>query len=183
MDTRKGDWMQTYTGRQFWPLDPRPDDVDIDDIAHALGNLCRYNGHCRAFYSVAEHSVLVAERASPPNKLAALLHDAAEAYLCDLPRPVKRSVSGYAEAEEAVERAIAAKFGVPHPWPAEVKDLDNRILHDEKAQLMRPEPAPWRLPGEPLGVTLHLWRPKAAAAHFKLMFYRLVNGAPQSWLA
>ncbi len=176
MHARKGDWMQTYTGRQFWPLDPRPEDIDIHDIAHALANLCRYNGHCTRFYSVAEHSVIVAGRASPENKIAALLHDAAEAYLCDLPRPVKRSVDGYAEAEERVERAIAEKFGVTYPWPPEVKDLDNRILHDEKAQLMRPAPAEWNLPGAPLGVVVQGYAPKAAEAVF-LMEFRRYGGA------
>jgi len=163
---RKGDWIQTYTGKQFWPLDPRPEDVDIKDIARSLSMQCRYNGHCARFYSVAEHSVLVARQASPKNRLAALLHDAAEAYLCDLPRPVKHSVSGYAEAEAAVERAIAERFGVTWPWPDEVKYLDTCILHDEKAQLMRPEPAPWRLPGEPLGVRVECWSPERARTEF-----------------
>ena len=167
---RKGDWTQTYTGKQFWPLDPRPEDIDINDIAHSLSMQCRYNGHCARFYSVAEHSVLVARQASPKNRMAALLHDAAEAYLCDLPRPVKHSVSGYAEAEAAVELAIAERFGVTWPWPDEVKRIDNCILHDEKAQLMANGPA-WNLPGEPLGVRVECWSPERARLEFMSAFH------------
>ena len=72
---RKGNWMQTFTGRQFWPADPRADEIDIRDIAHALSMQCRYAGHCTQFYSVAEHCVLLAN-AIPEQKLWALLHDA-----------------------------------------------------------------------------------------------------------
>jgi hypothetical protein len=77
--SRRGDWMQTFTGRRFWPLDPRGEDVLIEDIAHALSLLTRYGGHCTRFYSVAEHSVLLARAATPENALWLLLHDASEA--------------------------------------------------------------------------------------------------------
>ena len=69
VSARKGDWMQTYTGRQFWPIDPRANEVHIEDIAHALSMMCRYNGHCRTFYSVAEHSVLVSQHVPPEHAL------------------------------------------------------------------------------------------------------------------
>jgi hypothetical protein len=170
---RVGDWIQTFTGRQFWPLDPRADEIDIADIAHSLSMQCRYNGHCKRFYSVAEHSVQVCWSASPANKLVALLHDAGEAYLCDLPRPVKRSVTGYKEAEVVVERAIAERFGTPHPSPAEVHDLDARICLDERAQIMVTPPAPWGEPFasmKPIGVTLHCWPPEIAEKWFLHMF-------------
>ena len=71
-DGRKGGWIQTYTGRQFWPMDPRSHEVFIEDIAHSLSMMCRYAGHCERFYSVAEHSILLARHVSYENKLAAL---------------------------------------------------------------------------------------------------------------
>lgn len=72
----KGDWMQTYTGRRFWPLDPVAGDIEIMDIAHALSNQCRYAGHTRFHYSVAQHSVQVSENVAPEHALWGLLHDA-----------------------------------------------------------------------------------------------------------
>ena len=82
---RRGGWIQTYTGRQFWPLDPRIEDIDIHDIAHALSHQCRYSGHCLRFYSVAEHSVLLSHHVAGEHMLWALLHDAWEAYLAAIP--------------------------------------------------------------------------------------------------
>jgi hypothetical protein len=88
---RRGDWMQTFTGRAFYPLDPRPEDIDPVDIAHALSLICRYGGHSSRFYSVAEHCVLMSHAVAPEHALWALLHDATEAYLGDMIRPLKRS--------------------------------------------------------------------------------------------
>jgi 5'-deoxynucleotidase YfbR-like HD superfamily hydrolase len=111
---RVGNWSQTFTGLQFWPCDPRREDVRVEDIAHALALQCRFAGHCRVPYSVAEHSVRVAEwvwdetsgdrRAS----LAALLHDASEAYCVDVPRPLKPYLTGYREIEHGVMHVIEA---------------------------------------------------------------------------
>lgn len=171
---RRGDWMQTYTGRQFWPIDPRPEDLSIIDIAHALSLLCRYNGHCTKFYSVAEHSVLMAGFASPENALCALLHDAAEAYLSDVPRPAKRFLANYKSFEHQINECVAHRFGLPYPWPQEVIELDNRILADEKEQIMAPAPADWHLPLPPLGVHLPCYAPADAEALFLSTFNRLV---------
>jgi hypothetical protein len=93
-ETRLGNWMQTQFGNQFWPLDPRPEDFDIKEIASALGKACRYAGHCFGFYSVAEHSVLVSQIVPPEFALTALMHDATEAYLVDIPRPLKPYLTG-----------------------------------------------------------------------------------------
>lgn len=172
---RAGDWMQTYTGRQFWPLDPRPDEVCIEDIAHALSQLCRYAGHCLSFYSVAQHSVLISLHCRPEHALWGLLHDAAEAYICDLPRPVKRSIQQYKEIERDVERAVAERFGLPWPMPPEVKDIDNRILFDEREQLMAPPPRPWRLYGPPLGIAIEPMPPTAAKAAFLDRYHSLLT--------
>jgi hypothetical protein len=175
MTERRGDWMQTFTGRAFWPLDPRPDEVEIADIAHALAHQCRYAGHCRRFYWVAEHSVLLARAVAPEHRLWALLHDAAEAYLVDLPRPVKRQVIGYATAEAAVMLAICARFNLPAEMPLEVHEADGRMLHDESAQNMAAPPIPWNMPGMPLGVTLEFWPPARAEVEFMTLFDRLTG--------
>src|SRR5262245_47792896 len=98
-ELRLGDWMQTVGGTQFWPLDPRPHEFDINHIAHALGNMCRFNGHCRRFYSVAEHCVLVSRACSAANALWGLLHDMSEAYIADVIRPVKPHLSNYKSIE------------------------------------------------------------------------------------
>lgn len=167
---RKGGWVQTYTGRQFWPLDPRPEDVCIDDIAHALSLTCRFSGHCDAFYSVAQHSVLVAQHVYPENQLAAILHDASEAYIADIPRPVKPYLDGYAEIEARIEKVVAQRFGATYPWPDEVKAVDTRILGDEQKCLMGTPPADWCLPLPPLGIEVTPWAPSFARAAFISMF-------------
>lgn len=173
---RKGDWIQTFSGRQFWPLDPKPEDFDVVDIAHALGQLCRFNGHCVRFYSVAEHSVHIARQAPASLKLTALLHDAAEAYLADVPRPVKRFLVGYADLEHGIEQALAIRYGLSWPWAAEIRELDNRMLATEKAQAMAPEPAPWAPSGEPLTVELEFWPSWRADVRFRDMAKVLLNG-------
>lgn len=167
---RAGDWMMTYTQRQFWPLDPRAEDVCIEDIAHALANTCRYNGHSRRFYSVAEHSVLMADRFSPDQYMAryALMHDSPEAYLGDIIRPLKPFLTGFAEVEEKVERVIFNRFGLVDSIPPEVKAADARILTDERDALFDPEEAErlgWRA-GPKLGVTILFLDPDEAEAMF-----------------
>ncbi|MFT4099281.1 MAG: phosphohydrolase [Rhodoblastus sp.] len=166
---RRGDWIQTFTGRQFWPLDPRPEDVDIRDIAHALAHQCRYAGHCLRFYSVAEHSILLAQVVSPAAAFAALMHDAAEAYLVDLPRPIKRSMPDYVAAEERVLAAILRAVGLDF-IPNEVHAADRRILSDEAAQNMAPAPAPWSTAAAAFGVRLLYLAPEAAEARFLRCF-------------
>lgn len=156
---RRGAWMQTFTGRQYWPLDPRPEDVSATDIAHHLSMICRYCGACLRFYSVAEHSVGVLhvvtehlKRVHMPLKFGlvtrryAALHDAPEAYCHDLIRPIKRSINGYDEIEALNAVAIGAAFDFPAPDPVTieiVKAADNAMLLAEQAQLMVPAPAKW----------------------------------------
>lgn len=168
---RKGDWMQTRSGRQFWPLDPRPEEIHIEDIAGALSKLCRYGGQSLRFYSVAEHCVHVANAAPVGRKLEALLHDASEAYLSDVIRPIKSHLSNYLEIEAGLERAIAQRFGLAHPWSDQVKRLDTAILADERDQVMAPPPVAWPQTTEPpLGVTLHCWSPGWAEKEFMAAF-------------
>src|SRR4030066_897027 len=132
---RKGDWIQTWSGRQFWPLDPRPEEIFIDDIAHALGNICRFTGHCLDFYSVAEHCLHVSMWDDPEFALIGLLHDASEAYLCDIPRPVKPYIMVYKELENAIERSIFERFGIGadvfSKGAENVKRIDSAMLATE----------------------------------------------------
>lgn len=145
MTARIGDWIQTYTGRKFWPLDPRPEDIAVEDIAHALSMKCRFTGHCREFYSVAQHSCLVAsllDEAGADVKTTAwgLLHDAAEAYLPDVARPIKKDLVGFGDLEARVLRAIAQRYGLPPEIPHGVKYFDTVMLLKEKQDVMPPGP-------------------------------------------
>lgn len=166
--------MQTFTGRQFWPIDPRPDEVHIEDIAHALSNTCRYAGHCKRFYSVAEHSVLVSRAVGEEDALWGLLHDASEAYLADVVKPAKRFIPGYVEAEARLMKAICERFKLPLECPERVKACDEAILGDELAAVMGPEPKSWMLERYPLGVKIECWDPEEAKARF-LERYVILN--------
>lgn len=113
---RVGDWMQVFSGGKFYPLDPRPSEVHLVDIANALARICRFGGHCvLPHYSVAQHSVIVASLVPTGFRRVALLHDAAEAYVGDVIRPIKRSADfapAFAAVERQVARAIGARFDI-----------------------------------------------------------------------
>lgn len=138
----RGDWFYTHSGIKFYMLDPRVEDIDIHDIAHSLSHICRYGGHCPSFYSVARHSYYVALALKEYGKelaLYGLLHDAAEAYIGDMIRPLKYSpgLEAYREAEDKVMAVICEKFGLPKEQPSEVKLMDDRIMMAEKRDLIR----------------------------------------------
>lgn len=194
-------WMQTYSGKQFWPLAPRVQDVELEDIAHALSNICRFNGHCKRFYSVAEHSLLVlgeVRRMIARGKVTehprllklALLHDAAEAYLGDIIRPVKHGLVfefigddaclPFNRAEAEVRRVILAALGA-NAYTLEEQDLsgghweavckaDAVLLATEARDLMEAPPAPWEKlppPAEEIYIGSNIeyataWAPQAA---------------------
>ncbi|GHC61743.1 hypothetical protein [Limoniibacter endophyticus] len=177
--TRTTEWIQTFLGGQFWPMEPRAEDVHIEDIAHALSMECRYNGHCIRFYSVAEHSVHLAEYlyalGLPASTcLWALLHDAPEAYIRDIARPVKPYLVGYSEAEARLMSVIAERFGLPAEMPAIVKEVDSRIIGDERVN-MAPCVAEWEDTGHALGIKIECWKPDEAKRRF-LNFYRVLSG-------
>jgi hypothetical protein len=166
-------WIQTYTGRKFCPLEPRAEDVFLEDIAHALSNQCRFSGHCEDFYSVAQHSVLVAlcvERRGHGTMAtaAALLHDASEAYLVDVPRPIKPHLVGYKAIEDAVMAQVAVRFGIMPEWFTSnvIKGADERLLATEARDLMRPAPEHWGLLRPPLDEKIIPWQPSMAKRMF-----------------
>jgi len=168
-------WIQTLQGLKIYPADPKPEQIVIGDIAGALSKMCRYNGHCKLFYSVAEHCVLVASKVSDTYKLEALMHDASEAYIADIARPVKPLLTNYGEIEDRLMRVIAAKYDFNWPLPSEVKDLDTAILRDEREQIMTPmmvPPSAWGDTREGLGVEIKFWEPCKAEYEFLTAFYR-----------
>lgn len=142
---RQGDWMQVNSGARFYPLDVRPEDINPRDIAHALSLLCRYGGHVDRFYSVAEHCVLMSEVVAPEFALHALLHDATEAYVVDVPRPVKRYLTNYQNIEDDVWLAITEHFGIDPRLPLEVTEADNRIILTERNALMSNAEKRWAM--------------------------------------
>ncbi|CCH02045.1 putative protein yfdR [Fibrella aestuarina BUZ 2] len=171
--TRTGPYIQTYTGKRYYPIDPRPDDIDIEDIAHALSNICRFTGHTRQFYSVAQHSVLVSRQVDPEHKLAALLHDASEAYLTDLSRPVKRipALMYYEHLETLAMTAIAQKLGFTYPVHPSIKVADERMLFTEKRDLLTP--MDWGYEVEPYPDIVDPWSPDEAEGAFLGYFLHL----------
>lgn len=172
MDKRKGDWIQTYSGIKFYPLDPRPEEVNIQDIAHSLSMMCRYAGHSLRFYSVAEHCCHIYDYLKRPAvKRWGLLHDASEAFLVDVPRPIKSYLSGYKEAERSVMLAVAQAFGLNPDEPAEVKEADCRILVDEMDQNMFLGSKILGDELQPLGVKLEYWEPEQGKKEFLKRFW------------
>lgn len=130
---------ELYSGKLFDIVKPTPDQIELKDIAHSLSNICRFNGHCKEFYSVAQHSVVVASISPYEHKLAALMHDASEAYLCDLPTPIKRGVKLgkiYKEFEAKVEDVIADCFGFEYPYHESILYADSIALAAEALALM-----------------------------------------------
>ncbi len=174
---RFGDWMQTFTRRAFWPLDPHVDDVDPVDIAHALSMLCRYGGHVEAFYSVAEHSVLMSTKVPAKDALWALLHDAPEAYLGDMIRPLKLAMTEYQVVESRLMGVICDRFGLQPGFPAAVKEADTRILRDERDALQGTPVMPWTVLEDvpALGVPIAGWDPAYAKQRFLDRFTELTR--------
>lgn len=151
-------WIQTFTGKQFFPLEAHLEQIDLRDIAHALSLQCRFNGHCRSFYSVAEHSVRVSRAVEPEHALWGLLHDAGEAYMGDLPRPLKEQLPQFIAFEQQLLEIIAHRFDLPWPIPAPVVEADNRLLVTEARDLMAPPPASWGMEAiQPLAEPIEPW--------------------------
>ena len=122
-------WMTTFTGHRFYLTDPHADEIFIEDIAHALSQICRFTGHTSAFYSVAQHSVLVSQRCKEP--LQGLLHDAAETYIGDMARPLKQLLPQYKAIERLVEAAVAERFHLPDQLCPSVKEADTMVCFHE----------------------------------------------------
>lgn len=194
-------WIQTFTGKRIDPLNPRSEQIDPRDIAHALAMQCRFTGHTRYHYSIAQHTVLMVRLLSSqwpsaqplsqrwdlvpgPSRLATValgvaLHDASEAYLCDLARPVKHAdlMDGYRDAEIALDTAIALRFGVivDATMAEQIKRLDGAMLHREARALIAGDLEDWNLDrfGPPANVDIIPWTPVEAESALLAVFGRL----------
>ncbi len=143
-------------------------------IAHALSNLCRFTGHGRRFYSVAEHSVHVSRIVPPRWAFTALMHDAAEAFVGDIAKPLKVMLPDFAVIEDRVERALFERLGLPLPMPPEIKAADRAMLAVEQHAVMGNADQWHHTHGEaPAPVTIHFWTPEEARAHFLARYEEL----------
>ncbi len=155
----KTDWLQTFTGKKFFPLEPRIEDICIEDIAHSLSMQCRFAGHSKRFYSVAQHcnAMVNCWFSAPEDKeLAkyALLHDASEAYLSDIPRPLKYlpEFQFYRDAEKVLSEMIYVRFGLNPVEPEAIKRADWELLCEEamSPRIMSPLHPDWSARCDPL---------------------------------
>lgn len=181
---KKGGNFTTYTGIMFNPIDPIIDKINIKDIAQALSNICRFGGHVTEFYCVAQHSVYVSQLCDPKDALFGLLHDAAEAYIGDMVRPLKYtdSMQPFRDVEEHLEKTIAHRFGLTSGidtfMPASVKAADDVLVVAEALRLFNPKPK-WAL--DTLSIRPHpfqlqdIWSPKFAKSQFMLRFLELTG--------
>lgn len=162
------DYVCTFLGNRFYPLEPRIDQIDIEDIAHGLAYQCRFNGQTTRFYSVAQHSLMVATLVPPRLRLPALLHDAAEAYLGDMVKPLKRLFPEFSRLESGVLDLIGQRFSVDlRPQPA-IEKADLVALATEKRDLMPHSTEKWTsLTGiNPLPEAIDPWPPEEAKQRY-----------------
>jgi hypothetical protein len=163
----------------MWPLDPRADEIHLVDIVQALSNTCRFGGHCE-FYSVAQHSVLVSERCDARDALWGLLHDASEAYLGDIPGPIKRSsiFDRYRQIEASLQRVIVGKFGLDEVEPASVRVADKRMLATEMRDLIvgGVGHVDWLRQYTPYSERVVPWSPSEARQRFLARYEQLSSG-------
>lgn len=178
-EPRQEPWFQTFTGRTFYPLDPRPEDICIEDIAHSLALKCRFGGHCLRFYSVAEHSVNVSRYLPDPLKQWGLMHDAGEAYLCDIIRPIKSLFPAAVEMEAVIMECVARKFDLPPLTPqdkAKLKRIDNGMLLTEARDLMATPERRWdAIPVDPINIPINGLQWPIAEIQFLDTFEYLFN--------
>lgn len=166
----------TVSGQSFNFIDPASNVIRVTDIAHALAHVCRFSGHTREFYSVAQHSVLTSLIVPPEDALAALFHDATEAYIGDVSSPLKQLLPDYQAIEARLHADIFAKLGIPAELPASVKRADLILLATEQRDLIAPHDEEWsQLAGiEPLVCGINPLPPKLACALFLDRYRELV---------
>ena len=181
---RLGQAIQLGNGKQYRLLDPDPAVLDEKMIAHSLSQLCRFTGHSSKFYSVAEHCIIVseiiAEGSCPGYALEGLLHDASEAFVGDLSRPLKLLLreqgAMYDKVEELAQRAVAKRFGLEYPFPECVKVADNVALSTEKRDIMPKGGEKWFNMPEPRRARIEGLQPADAKRAWLRRFKELRRG-------
>lgn len=173
-------WIQLANGERYNFLTPTDKALTLQVVAHALGNICRFTGHCSKFYSVAEHSVHVSRIVPKQHALAGLVHDAQECIVGDCNRPLKNELPGYKAIEDANWKVFARFFGVAYELPKEVKLADNQMLLAEYQQIMVRNPKnPWNatwLDGVYAApVKVQCWSPTRARREFIKRFHEIVG--------
>jgi hypothetical protein len=174
---RDGPWVQTRSGRAYPLLAPTTEDICIEDIAYSLAGLPRYNAHAQRtadgrLYTVGQHSVLAAQIVEPAFRFEALMHDAAEAYVGDMIRPLRLCLPDFDLVEEITWLALTRKFGLPRTMSAEVKHADIVMLATEKRDLMGEPPRPWNV-GLPREERITIWNPIMTERAFLERFHEL----------
>lgn len=166
--------IQTYTGRYINFKTLAYNDYAIEDIAHSLSNMCRFTGHCKEFYSVAQHCVIASNNVADEYKLEALMHDAVEAYLGDVSSPLKELLPEYKQLEKNLYADIANYFGYPEKTSQTVKNIDLVMLATEKRDLMTDTPVKWGILDGivPLQEKIVPWCPNQAKSTFLETFRR-----------
>ncbi len=169
--------VSTKSGRRVAILNPSPSQIVIGDIAHGLAHQCRFNGQANKFYSVAQHSVLVASILPRELRLAGLLHDASEAYLGDVVQPLKDLLPEYQAIEVNFCQVLGVRFGVNLQHNDAIRHADLVVLATERRDLMPMDIADWSsIAGiTPLSRTIKPMSPEAASAEFMAMFFSLTN--------
>lgn len=167
----------TRSGFYFDFTSPEASVIVIEDIAHALANTCRFGGHTRDFYSVAQHCVMASYLVPEADRFAALMHDAAEAYVGDIPTPLKQLLPEFKRIEKRIEAAILNRFGLPEVMPVSVKRADLIMLATEQRDLMPPHDDVWEMirDVEPMKHRIRAWTPALAYECFLSRFRRLAQ--------
>lgn len=156
--------------------DMQSKNICIDDIAHALSMLCRFNGHTNHFYSVAQHSVVVSENVlqMPHRAMQGLLHDATEAYIGDMPAPLKRLIPSFKDFEDSLWKVIADKYSMPHELHPDIHRVDKRACLTEARDLMGVTGHDWGLGVKPLDIeTIQPLSPAVAKQQFLNRYHEL----------
>ncbi|MDP3848594.1 MAG: phosphohydrolase [Pseudomonas sp.] len=167
-------WILTLTGKRFELLAPTAAMIDPMDIAHSLAHQCRFNGHSRGFYSVAQHCCIVADLVPEEHQLVALLHDATEAYVGDLVRPLKQLLPAFVDIEHRIWLAICERFNLDTELPACVHDADLIALATERRDLMPAHPGTWECLAniQPSAARIKPWGTTEATVNY---FHRLMQ--------
>ena len=169
-DSRIGNYIETWMKIKFYPLDPRPEEINLYDIGRSLSHQCRFLGHINFHYSIAQHCVLLHDYIEEPHKKQMLMHDCSEAYLCDIPSPLKPHLTNYHELEKNLQTMIYEKYNIDVIEHPRVKECDSKIIFDEITALKN-----YSITTPPaLGVDILEWTPNKAYGEF-------LNRAARYW--